>query len=82
LYWRCWADEYVVFDESSGHTHQLDAMRAFVLDVLAQSPCSFEGVLSELASIPATTELPSLSELLTTFLNEFGAHGLVEEISL
>ncbi len=31
LHWRRWDDEFVVYDEASGRTHQLDALNACVL---------------------------------------------------
>lgn len=81
LQWRCWDDEYVVFDETSGHTHQLDPVRAFVLNFLGTGSYQFEVVLSELTSIPAFVDAPKLSGLLQVILGEFSTHGLVEIIS-
>lgn len=78
LHWRCWGDEYVVFDEASGYTHQLDPVRAFVLNFLGTGFYPFEVVLTELTTIPALVEVPELSELLKVILGEFITHGLVE----
>ena len=79
LYWQCWNDEYIVFDETSGHTHQLDPVRAFVLNLLSVSSQSFGAILEELLSIPVLTAEHQLSERLTSILNEFITLGLVEE---
>jgi len=79
LYWRCWNDEYVVFDETSGHTHQLDPVRAFVLNLLGPSPQSFETILEELSSVPVLADEYQLPERLLAILNELTTLGLVEE---
>lgn len=79
LYWRCWSDEYVVFDETSGHTHQLDPVRAFVLNLLGASPQTFGVILEELSGVPALAEVHQLSDRLLAILNELSTLGLVEE---
>jgi len=78
LHWVSWNDEYVVFDESSGQTHLLDPLRAFVLNFLSAGCYPFEVVLTELTAIPALADSLRLSELLKAILSEFGALGLVE----
>jgi len=81
LHWVSWDDEYVVFDESSGQTHQLDSVRAFVLNFLGADAHSFEAILTELATVPVLADVPQLLELLKTILNELSTHGLVEVTS-
>lgn len=78
LHWVRWDDEYVVFEEASGQTHQLDAVRAFILNILAVEPLQYEVILEELIGIPALTEEPQLDGLLNNILNEFSTRGLVE----
>lgn len=79
LYWRCWNDDYVVFDETSGHTHQLDPVRAFVLNLLGSSPQSFGAILEELSSIPVLADEHQLPDRLLAILKELNTLGLVEE---
>ena len=79
LNWVGFNDEYIVFDETSGQTFQLDMLRAFVLNILGTECCSFEAILTEASSVLSVEDLPSLSELFKSVLNEFVVHGLVEE---
>lgn len=78
LYWQCWNDEYIVFDETSGHTHQLDPVRAFVLNLLSPSPQTFEAILVELSSVPVLADEHQLPEHLLAILSEFNTLGLVD----
>lgn len=80
LYWRCWNDEYVVFDETSGHTHQLDPVRAFVLNLLGASPQSFGAILDDLSSVPVLANEHQLADRLLAILNELSMLGLVEDV--
>lgn len=79
LHWVSFNDEYVVFDETSGQTFQLDLLRAFVLNFLGTECCSFEAILTEASAVSSVEDIPTLSELLKTVLNELCVHGLVEE---
>lgn len=80
LYWASWDDDYVVFDETSGQTHQLDAVRAYVLDLLVESPRPISylaGVLSQSASVPSS----DAAELIQVVIKDFETVGLVEAIA-
>ncbi len=78
MHWAAWADEYVVFDEGSGQTHQMDSVRAFVLDRLCDGLQSPGSLASELASIPTLADTPELTKLVKTILDEFCVNGLAE----
>lgn len=78
MHWASWNDEYVVFDEGSGQTHQMDSVRAFVLDRLCDGRQSPGKLAIDLASIPTLADTPNLTDLVETILNEFCGHGLVE----
>jgi PqqD family protein of HPr-rel-A system len=80
LHWACWDDEYVIFDECSGQTHQIDPSRAFVLNTLCDGIKSFGALHADLAAIPSLASNTQLPVLLKTILDEFGTHGLVEAI--
>jgi PqqD family protein of HPr-rel-A system len=77
LHWASWDDEYVVFDEYSGQTHQLDALRAYVLHTLSDAPKSVDMLTAEIGDV-ALHYGESLHETLVSILNEFQATGLVE----
>jgi PqqD family protein of HPr-rel-A system len=81
LHWAAWNDEYVVFDEASGHTHQLDAIRAYVLHLLCEEPRSFSEVRDALAALPDLTAFfggSPANEILAAVFAEFETCGLVE----
>jgi PqqD family protein of HPr-rel-A system len=80
LHWSGWNDEYVVFEEASGQTHQLDAVRAFVLHRLSDGSQTYSGIMRALAEVSVFSAESGGSEILHTVLNEFVALGLVEVI--
>ena len=78
LHWVGWDDEFVVFEETSGQTHQLDTLRAFVLNAATDGSVQSESLLADLASV-MPDELNDLSsELLNSILEEFESVGLLE----
>lgn len=81
LHWQTWGDEHVVFDESSGQTHQLDSLRAFVLNALETGGRTVEMLLEDLVASTSTADLSNLSSVLITVLTELGSRGLVEAIA-
>ncbi len=78
LHWRSWSDEYVIFDDASGQTHQMDPVRAFVLNSLAEQALPFTTLLQDLTAFPMLAEAPELKGTLGDILNELNALGLVE----
>lgn len=78
LHWAAWNHEYVVFDEASGQTHQLDAVRAYVLHLLSEAPQSFSDVSQTLAALPAFQNDSAPNVILRAVFAEFEACGLVE----
>lgn len=80
LHWACWDDEYVVFDETSGQTHQLDPLRAFVLHLLSERSQTFSAITRVLSALPAFPADFCANEILRTVINEFEARGLVEVV--
>lgn len=80
LHWAGWNDDYVVFDEASGQTHQLDAVRAFVLNHLSDGPKTSTELAWELSSLPTFVNSETVHEILQVIFSEFEANGLVEVI--
>nr|WP_315429970.1 HPr-rel-A system PqqD family peptide chaperone [uncultured Albidiferax sp.] len=78
LHWASWDDEYVVFDEGSGQTHQMDSVRAFLLDMMLEGPRRLDELHSALSCIPSLSNGVDLKLLLSSILSEFSTHGLVE----
>lgn len=80
LQWAGWNDEYVVFDEASGQTHQLDAVRAYVLHLLGERPQSVFEVSLALWALPAFPADSAANEIIGSIFNEFETSGLVKVI--
>lgn len=78
LHWAVWDDEFVVFDEASGQTHQMDALRGFVLDVLIEKICSFDQLLHQVSSIIDPAAKAEIPVTLDVILDDFLKYGLVE----
>lgn len=80
LHWAGWNDEYVIFDEASGQTHQLDAVRAYVLHLLGEDSQSFSRLAEALSQVPVFAAKPAINGILSAVLVEFETSGLVEVI--
>jgi PqqD family protein of HPr-rel-A system len=80
LHWATWNDQYVVFDETSGQTHLIEAANALVLDLLVNDTLSFDALHKELATLSAPLQGANLSDWLISVVTEFETSGLLEEI--
>lgn len=81
LYWVSWSDEWVVFDETSGQTHQLDAVRAFVLHLLSESSQRSSRLAVELSqSLAVSTSVAR--DVMLLVIRELEVAGLVETVRL
>ena len=80
LSWVAWNDEYVVFDETSGQTHQMDPLRAYVLNALDGEAKRFQLLLDEVSGLAEQLGEAKVSELLAQVLQDFETHGLVEAV--
>lgn len=78
LHWAELGDEHVVFEETSGQTHQLDAVRAFVLNLLLDQALGLKDIQAELISAIPSSGNQYIAEIANDVLCEFVAHGLVE----
>ena len=60
LHWRCWNDEWAVFDVGSGQTHQMDTLTAVTLMMVDTTPVDLHELVDRVADelfIPANPEL-------------------------
>lgn len=78
LHWVELGNEYVVFEETSGQTHQLDAVRAFVLNLLLDQALGVKDIQAELTGAIPSSDNQNIAELANDVLCEFVAYGLVE----
>jgi len=78
LKWRCWSDEWAVFDIGSGQTHQMDTLTAAALMIVEAAPAKTSEITSQLSedfSIPCDS---ALSDLLSVILARLEVTGLIE----
>ena len=78
LYWAQWDDAYVVFEETSGQTHEMDALRAFVLNAAIDGPVHAALVLADLANEVSEMQPDWSIERLNPIFEAFEAVGLFE----
>jgi PqqD family protein of HPr-rel-A system len=78
LHWVGWHDEYVVFDETSGQTHLLDSLRAFLLNALSEREHDVESLLFELEHAAEMENNRSLRDTVNSILAEFDTVGLLK----
>jgi len=78
LHWHDCDDDFLVFDETSGQTHQLDPVRAFVLNAFSVGPLDFETLLDDLSGALAPNQPANLATTLRDVLHEFESCGLIE----
>lgn len=80
LHWRCWNDEWAVFDVGSGQTHQLDTLTAVTLMTIEPAAINHSELVSCIAQellIPNKTEL---SDALNGVLERLVNAGLIESV--
>lgn len=79
LHWRCWDDEWAVFDVGSGQTHQMDTLTAVTLMMIEAAPESdFSGLVSRVAEELLIPGNQALSDALSAVLARLAAAGLIE----
>ena len=81
LHWASWNDEYVVFDEASGQTHQLDAVRAYILHLMGGRPVTVSSIVHSLAELPSVPKDSITRVVVGVILNEFETCGLAEAVA-
>jgi len=82
LYWAGWDNEYVVFEETSGQTHELDPLRALVLNAAIGGPIHAASVLADLAADLPEMRAEVSIERLNQIFAEFETVGLFESESV
>ena len=80
LHWRQFADEWVLFEALSGHTHQMDTLTAVTLMMFGTHSVQLPELVSQLA---AELELPvnqALSNAVRGILERLAAAGRIEPV--
>lgn len=80
LAWRCWDDEYIVFQPWSGMTHYLDATAGAVFELLLDHAATVHDLATALADLADTPATDSLGVVVQQVLHRLDAVGLAEPI--
>jgi PqqD family protein of HPr-rel-A system len=78
LHWRCWDDEYIVFNSGSGDTHLFDKDSAEVLQLLEQSPFTEQQLINKIFSSPPGESDEEELQYLKQLLINLHQLGLIE----
>ncbi|WP_088283334.1 HPr-rel-A system PqqD family peptide chaperone [Ideonella sp. A 288] len=78
LQWRDWGGDAVVYEASSGQTHQLDRLTAAVVAHLEQQPASVEALRLDLADAVDGTEQAQLPEALNVIVGRLVVLGWLQ----
>ena len=78
---RGWDDEYVVYDCTTGDTHQLNWLAADVLNTLQQHPVTHAALVQELLASDPTLDPQAVVTEVTSVLAQFHQLELIEQVS-
>jgi PqqD family protein of HPr-rel-A system len=78
LHWRCWDDEWAVFDVGSGQTHQMDTLTAVTLMVVGDAPVALAELASRVAAELLVANNQELLDTLNGVLHRLVTAGLIE----
>lgn len=82
LHWACYSEEYVVFDESSGQTHQLDVLHAFLLQTISEKKQDQQALCEMVSAASFVNGGNDVTNVVQSICNELVFCGLVEEIEM
>jgi PqqD family protein of HPr-rel-A system len=80
LKWRRWDDEWVVYNEASGDTIQLDPFAAVTLMCLEAEPFELSSLVDQVAAELDVAAGEALSARLESVLGDLALVGLIEPI--
>jgi len=87
LHWRCWDNEWVVYNQGSGDTHLLDTFSAFTLMALEEGAATPAQLMTQLdLSQGMGLELPAaqpraVETHLLAVLQQLEQAGLIESVA-
>lgn len=78
LHWRCWDEEWVLFDAGSGQTHQMDPVAAATLMAIEAGPVSMAELINEVALNLSIEDAAELEEFVLPIVDQLTRLGLIE----
>jgi len=82
ILYRCWEDEYFLFNPNTGHTHVLNHFSWDILSKCAEQPCSESALLDLVSAGNSTEDLESLVESLDIHLDHLAQLGFLETVEI
>jgi PqqD family protein of HPr-rel-A system len=76
--WKTWGGESIVFNESSGNTHLLNATAAKILSIVQSQPSSAEEISLKIASESEVDADEKILERVDAVLETLDNLGLIE----
>lgn len=80
LHWRCWDEEWVLFDAGSGQTHQMDPVAAATLMAIEAGPVAMPELISEVALNLSVENAADLEEFVLPIVDQLIRLGLIESL--
>ncbi len=80
LIWRCWDNEYVVYNDTTGHTHRLDTVPAKALKSLENSPATERELSVRIAAILDSDADNKVAIIVRDMINDFRRCSLIEPV--
>ncbi len=80
LCWRRWDDSFVVFDDASGQTHQLDMLTGSALLAIEESPMSIDGLTDQLGMQFSLTR-EEIETAIPAIVEQLKSAALIETIA-
>jgi PqqD family protein of HPr-rel-A system len=78
LHWRLCGEDFVVFEESSGQTHLLEPVRAFLLNAFQEGQQDVGVIKRKLCEANASCNSEGIEFIFNQIIDEFKAIGLIE----
>jgi len=78
LKWRCWNDEWAIFDVGSGQTHQMDSLTAAALMIVEAAPAQLADLLLQISEDFLIPSDKILSDVLSVILTRLEGVGLIK----
>ena len=80
LYWKVLEDQYVVYNDGSGHTHVLDPIAALLIQQLTDECCETAELVRRLGALLNVDPTEELDAKLEQTLWQLDELGLVESV--
>lgn len=81
LHWRCWDNEWVLFDQGSGQTHLINPISAATLMQFEGQFLSIDQLLDRVATDMSLTTSPELASAVSLAVEQLVGLGLLESAS-